>query len=257
MASVAGQKLAVRILPIGAWRDGFQRVPMLGDLSVLDSVQVVKRGGAIAEGPLAHYEHEIAFPEHFVSLVVLHRRAPCSQGLQTGDQASESIGDPGVVLDVGVAVEVARESIPAALEKVVHVGPHQRLVGFSLVEVRRGRRAVCHGMTARARLGGCFLQIVPMLDDLPSSNGKISKAILEFPEKLNSVWVNTSSPSSNSRTVLALTEPLSLDFKRASSAARPAPKFRLCCMYLSGLIYESGFGSPVSKLLRNSMTCCL
>src|ERR1700730_1479402 len=74
-------------------RDGFQRVPMLGDLPVLDSVHVVKRGGAIAEGPLAHYKHEIAFPEHPVSPVVLHRRAPCSQGLQTGDKTSEFIGD--------------------------------------------------------------------------------------------------------------------------------------------------------------------
>src|ERR1700674_3335810 len=41
-----GSKLSVRVLPLGVRRDGFYGVPVLGDLPVVDSVEVVIRRGA-------------------------------------------------------------------------------------------------------------------------------------------------------------------------------------------------------------------
>jgi TetR/AcrR family transcriptional regulator, copper-responsive repressor len=141
-----------------------QRVPVFCNFPVLNSVEIVIRRDAIAEAPLAHNKDEITFPEHFVNALVLHHLALLGKGLQPGDQAGQVISDPRVVLDIVIAVKVARKFIPAALQEVIHVGLHQGLVGLSLVQVRRRRRPVRHHMAAGIQLGGGILQVVPMLD---------------------------------------------------------------------------------------------
>src|ERR1700730_15527968 len=54
-------KFAVPIFPIEARRDWFQRVPVFGNLAILNSVQVVIRSGALSERAFAHNQNKITF----------------------------------------------------------------------------------------------------------------------------------------------------------------------------------------------------
>src|SRR5688572_23273887 len=86
-------ELAVRVLPLRPRRDGLDRVPMLGDLAVLDPEEVVERARPAGELALAGDEHEVAFTQHLVDLVVLHRHACFDHGLERGPEAGQAIGD--------------------------------------------------------------------------------------------------------------------------------------------------------------------
>jgi hypothetical protein len=48
-------EFAVRVLPVCAWRDSLQSVPMLGDLAVLNAVEIVVGRGVLSERAVAHH----------------------------------------------------------------------------------------------------------------------------------------------------------------------------------------------------------
>src|SRR5437870_2763904 len=59
------------------------------------------------------------------------------------------------------------------------------------------------------------------------------------------------------RTVLTLVAPLGRDATSARTPSTPSATARLCWTYLVGLMTANGAGSPVSRPLRSSVTCCL
>src|ERR1700730_1802655 len=165
-------EFSVRILPLGARWNWFYGVPVLGDFPVLNSVQVVIGHRAISEAPLGHNKYEIAFPQHLVNAIVLHGLPLASQRFQSREQARQVIRDERVVLDVVVALEVARKFVLTTMEKVIHVGLHQHLVGLGLVEIRYCRRPINHRVATWTGLESGFLQIVPMFDNFPVFEAK-------------------------------------------------------------------------------------
>jgi hypothetical protein len=167
---------------------------VFGNLCIPNSVEVVIRRGAPSERALAHDENEIAFPKHFVNSFVLHCQPLLGQGLQPRDQASKPVGDLRVVLDVIVTVKVARKLVPAAIQKVIHIGLHQGFIELGLVEVGPmvGPSVMVWPLGLRSvavcwRLSQCSTVF-------PSSNRKISKPTLG-PPMLYSVWAKTKLPS--------------------------------------------------------------
>ena len=63
------------------------------------------------------------------------------------------------------SVEVAREGLATACEKVLHVALHERLICIGLVQIGGDRGTVDHRVPAGAGFGRGLLQIIPMLDD--------------------------------------------------------------------------------------------
>ena len=98
--------VAAVVRPSALVRDGFHDVPMLSDLSVGHAPQVVVAGGGAAEGSFGDGKHHVALGKDHVDLVVDHGYALLGHSGQGRPQAREAVRDGGVVLDVGVAIEV-------------------------------------------------------------------------------------------------------------------------------------------------------
>src|SRR5580692_7691625 len=69
------------------------------------------------------------------------------------------------MLNVLGSVEVRREGLPTACEKVLHIALHERLICIGLVQIGGDRGTVDHRVPAGATFGRGLLQIIPMLDD--------------------------------------------------------------------------------------------
>ena len=101
-----GLEFPIRVLPIFARRNGLQSVPMLSDFPILDPVEIVVRRGAIAKSSLTNDQHKAALPEHFLDSLVFHGLTFLGQCLQPGEQPDQVVGNPRIMLDVIVTVEI-------------------------------------------------------------------------------------------------------------------------------------------------------
>ena len=98
--------------------------------------------------------------------VVDHLDTLLAQRFECGSQARQAVGDAGVVLDVGVPVEILRGLFGAlALHHVDQEALHDLAVCFGAVKV--GRRDGTVDLCAAGRVGlGDGGQVVPVLADL-------------------------------------------------------------------------------------------
>jgi len=155
---------------------------MLGNFSVFDAIEVVNASGYTAKSSLCDHEHEVPFAKYFVNILVNDRLPFRGESLQTGNQAWNSIGDPGIVLDILDSVEIAGKGFATTVEEVVHVTLHQGLVCLGPVKLCGCGEAIDHCMPARAGLGGGLLEVVPVLDDPTPFKAKNVEANLRAEE---------------------------------------------------------------------------
>src|SRR5271168_982116 len=158
-------ELTVAIFPLIARWNRFERIPVLGDPTLFNAEQVINAGGYATKRSLGNDEDEVTFAKYLVHAFVYDRLTFGGKSLQTRNQPRDCIGDPRVVLDVLGSVEVPREGLPTACEKVIHVALHERLICIGLVQIGGDRGTVDHRVSARAGFGRGLLQIIPMLDD--------------------------------------------------------------------------------------------
>ena len=79
---------------------------MLNDSAVLNTKQIVKCGGRLAQTALRHGEHKVAIGNGFVDLAIYHRQPLFGHCGQCRAQAVEAIGDARIVLSIVVAVDI-------------------------------------------------------------------------------------------------------------------------------------------------------
>lgn len=96
------------------------------------------------------------------------------QGIGSGEEARNAIGDLWIVLDVAVAVEETGQPVQLTVhQNVFNEGTDQGLVGVGLIVILWDQRAV--GLGAAARIGTCaWLQVIPMFDDFAVFESKTS-----------------------------------------------------------------------------------
>lgn len=104
-------ELAICVFPFGARRDRFDRVPVFGNLAILNTEEIVKRARLPCELTLAGNQHEIPFTQHLMDLVLLHGDPGLGHCLERGTQAGQAVGNLRVVLVVVVAIVVAGQAI--------------------------------------------------------------------------------------------------------------------------------------------------
>ena len=84
--SMITSELAVVILPCRLICNCFHHVPVLGDLSVLDSPQVVIRSGDSAKCAFAYTKNEIALSKYHVNSVIDHADTLLCHSLKCGSE---------------------------------------------------------------------------------------------------------------------------------------------------------------------------
>ena len=147
--------------------DGLDDIPVLYDLTAFDTEEVIEGHGLACEAPFADSEDEVPLTEDAVYAVIDHCDALLSHSFECCTETREPVSDSGVVLDVVVTVEVARELLGGvALQDVRDELSDELLIGFGLVEVLDLGRTVDYRVTAGVSRGRLFLQIVPVLYDL-------------------------------------------------------------------------------------------
>src|SRR5271167_4526620 len=119
-AACCPSELAVVVLPLVSRQNLFDRVPVLGNLAVLDSKQVVKGDELLAELTLTDRKNEVPFAEDPADAVVLHGDASLGHGFQARAKTREAISDLGVVLSVPIASVIPGELIHSAVQDVLY-----------------------------------------------------------------------------------------------------------------------------------------
>ena len=137
---------------------------MLGNLIVFHPPQVIVAGGFPAVGALTHRQDEITLGQDHVGLVIDHLDPLLGQGGQSLVQAGDAVGEGGVVLDIGVPVEVVGGLVGVvALHHIVEEVLHQGAVGLGLVQVGDLGGAVDLGVAGGVGVSGQGGQVVPVL----------------------------------------------------------------------------------------------
>src|SRR3984893_716811 len=159
-------ELSVRVLPLRAWEQRFEHVPVLDHLAVDHAIEVIKAGRLVVEQALVHDEHSTAFAEDPMHLVHLVDKA------WLGEWPLLSLGAGLVVFAIAVVlmelVSVLERLIPLPADHhdlEIFVG--QRLIGFGFVSVCDVSWAVGLGPTAAIRSRALGLNVVPVFDNQP------------------------------------------------------------------------------------------
>src|SRR5258705_3249585 len=164
-ASRSESELSVLIFPLLLRDDGVEDIPVFRDLAVLHTKEVIEGSVLPAQRTFADRKYEAALSEDLVDAVEFERDSLLGPGAHCSAQSRDLVRDMRVVLNVVVAIEVAREQLhPAIDEDVVHKPAHEGFVRLSAVEIRRRRWPVNHRVAAWIRAGG-LLEIVPVLDN--------------------------------------------------------------------------------------------
>ena len=99
-------EFAILILPSLFGSNGLHDVQVLGDLAVFNAPQIIVGSGSAAEGSLGNRQHVVALSQHLMDRIIDHLDALLGESTQRSAETGEPIGNAGVVLNVGVAVEV-------------------------------------------------------------------------------------------------------------------------------------------------------
>jgi len=71
----ASQNFAVSVLPFLLWGDCFERIPMLGQFTVLHPEQVIEGSRPARKAALADHQYKVAFAKHLMDAVILQADA--------------------------------------------------------------------------------------------------------------------------------------------------------------------------------------
>ena len=203
----------------------------------------------LSEGTGAHYENEIAFPKHLVNLPVLHCQALLGQGLQTGDQAGQPVTLlKWIVLDIVISVKETPKFVFSAMKKVIQVCLHQRLVDLGLIEVGGNCRAIQHCVAAWTWLGGGFLQVVPMFDDLPTfkpedieTDFRAEEIVISMSENEIAVFLK------HPHRIRSVVDPFGSDWEKGHDASQAVAHGQVVLDILIGVDVGEGFAVTASR----------
>ena len=114
----------------------FHDVPVLRNLAVPDSPEIIVGCGTAAESALGNSQHIVALCKNLMDVGVDHLDTLFAKCLKSRAKAGQTIGNTGVVLDVGVAVKIEWSLLwRLALQYVVQEVLDKLAVRLRFVEV--------------------------------------------------------------------------------------------------------------------------
>ena len=128
-------ELTVIVLPLAAWGDRLDRVPVFDDLAVGNSEEIVEAGVDTASCPFAHAENEIALRENLVKRVITDCEFIAVGGQEGGPKGRDPIGDIRIVLDQPI-VCIMFKPVDLPLDQYLfNKGLDERPVGLGSVKI--------------------------------------------------------------------------------------------------------------------------
>ena len=166
---------------------------MLGNLAVFHTPQVVVSGGCAAKGALADCQDEVALRQHLMHGGVDHLDALLGKGGKCRTEAGQTVGNAGVVLDVGIAIKVIGGLFRVvALHHIVQEALNQLAVFLGLVRIGDCHRAVGLGVTGgigrsqRSQVVPVFSNLAAVIEtediegNLLTGTGKVIDGLKEY-----------------------------------------------------------------------------
>ena len=161
-------KLAVLILPGFLCGQSLHYVPMLRNLTILDTEEIIVGGRYAAECSLADSQTVVAIGQNIVRLMVDHLNPLFGKGGQCSAKTGKTVSNAGVVLDIIVTVEVVGQLAGILTAKHVTNECSNDFAGLFLIDFLLFQSAVDLRVAGwiRISLGG---KVIPMLSDLTVS----------------------------------------------------------------------------------------
>ena len=159
-------KFTVLILPCIFLSDGFHDIPVLRDLTVLDSPQVIVRSGSASEASFGNCQNIVPLGKNLMHGIVNHLNALLAERFKRRAETGKTIRNACVVLNIGIAVKVGScffGSFP--LHDIVQEVLDELAVLLGLIEIFQRIVSVNLRMTGRIRFSLCC-EVVPMFGNL-------------------------------------------------------------------------------------------